>query len=405
MPGMKLIERYIFKRAGVAALVTLGSLAGVVWIIQALKELDVITTKGQTIIAYLALTTLAIPMLLLAVIPIALLLATVFTVNTMNSNSELVVVNASGASSWVLAKPLLVLALLCSIFTGIVGHFVSPWSLLTLKVFATEMRADLVQVIIRDGTFTKVENGLVFHVAKREPGGVLSGILISDEREPGKSVLFTAAKGFVSRDGENAYLLLKDGEIQQRDADGGNLTVIKYESYLFDLSTFAAKIEMGDIRPKERTTPQLLNPDPDDRYYREKPGLYRSQIHERFSEMLWPFAYVLIMLAFAGHARSNRQNHGSAIGAGMLVATMLRGLAFSAVAGTKTDPSMVFFVYALPLAGIAGGTYMLVRGRPISLPRKAQEKVDLATVAAQQRLREFNQRYVSWRRRLAGVRA
>ncbi len=405
MPGMKLIERYIFKRAGVAALVTLGSLAGVVWIIQALKELDVITTKGQTIIAYLALTTLAIPMLLLAVIPIALLLATVFTVNTMNSNSELVVVNASGASSWVLAKPLLVLALLCSIFTGIVGHFVSPWSLLTLKVFATEMRADLVQVIIRDGTFTKVENGLVFHVAKREPGGVLSGILISDEREPGKSVLFTAAKGFVSRDGENAYLLLKDGEIQQRDADGGNLTVIKYESYLFDLSTFAAKIEMGDIRPKERTTPQLLNPDPDDRYYREKPGLYRSQIHERFSEMLWPFAYVLIMLAFAGHARSNRQNHGSAIGAGMLVATMLRGLAFSAVAGTKTDPSMVFFVYALPLAGIAGGTYMLVRGRPISLPRKAQEKVDLATVAAQQRLREFNQRYVAWRRRLAGVRA
>ena len=34
---------------------------------------------------------------------------------------------------------------------------------------ATEMRADLVQVIIRDGTFTKVEDGLVFHVARREP--------------------------------------------------------------------------------------------------------------------------------------------------------------------------------------------------------------------------------------------
>ncbi len=402
---MKLIERYIFKRAGVAALVTLGSLAGVVWIIQALKELDVITTKGQTIIAYLALTTLAIPMLLLAVIPIALLLATVFTVNTMNSNSELVVVNASGASSWVLAKPLLVLALLCSIFTGIVGHFVSPWSLLTLKIFATEMRADLVQVIIRDGTFTKVENGLVFHVARREPGGVLSGILISDEREAGKSILFTAAKGFVSREGEDAYLLLKDGEIQQRDAEGGNLTVIRYESYLFDLSTFAAKIEIGDIRPKERTTPQLLNPDPDDRYYREKPGLYRAQLHERFSEMLWPFAYVLVMLAFAGHARSNRQSHGSAIGAGMLVATLLRGLAFSALSATKTDPAMVFFVYALPLAAIGGGTWMLVRGQPVALPHKLQVRIDEATLALQRQAGELGQRYIAWRRRLAGVRA
>ena len=176
---MNLIERYIFKRAGVAALATLGSLSGVVWIIQALKEVDVFTTKGQTIFAYLVITTLIIPMLLLAVIPIALLLATVYTVNTLNSNSELVVVNASGASNWVLAKPLLILALMCSLFTGYVGHFVSPWSLLTLKAFSTQMRADLVSVLIRDGQFTTIEDGLIFHVARREAGGVLSGILIS----------------------------------------------------------------------------------------------------------------------------------------------------------------------------------------------------------------------------------
>ena len=31
----------------------------------------------------------------------------------------------------------------------------------------------------------------------------------------------------------------------------------------------------------------------------------------------------------------------------------------------KTDPAMVWLVYALPLSGIAGGTYMLVRGRPV----------------------------------------
>ena len=165
---MNLIERYIFRRAGIATLATLGSLAGVVWIIQALKELDVFTTKGQTILTYLTLTTLAIPMLILAVIPIALLLATVYAVNTMNANSELVVVNASGASNWVLVKPLIVLALLCSLFTGLVGHFVSPWSLLSLKVFTTQMRADLVSVLVREGQFSKIEDGLIFHVARRE---------------------------------------------------------------------------------------------------------------------------------------------------------------------------------------------------------------------------------------------
>lgn len=402
---MKLIERYIFKRAGLAALITLGSLAGVVWIIQVLKELDVFTTKGQTIFAYLALTTLAIPMLILAVIPIALLLATIYTVNTMNANSELVVVNASGASSWVLAKPLIVLALICSLFTGLVGHFISPWSLLTLKVFATEMRADLVSVLVREGQFTKIEDGLVFHVARREAGGVLSGIMISDEREAGKSIIFTASKGYVSRKDDGAYLLLRDGEIQQRTAETGDLTVIKYDSYLFDLSTFARKVELGNLRPKERTTPQLLNPDPNDPYYREKPGLYRSQIHERFSEMLWPFAYVIVMLAFAGQARSSRQNHGSAIGAGMLVVTLLRGLAFSAISATKGDDSVVWLVYALPLAGIGGGIWFLAANKPVALPRNVQARFDTASVKLNARVSALTGRYLDWRRRLAGARA
>ena len=402
---MKLIERYIFVRAGLATLVILGSLVGVVWIIQVLREIDVITTKGQTLITYLAVTTLVLPMLLMAVIPIALLLATVFTVNTMNQNSELVVVNASGASASVLAKPLLALALVCSLFTGMVGHYVSPWSLLTLKVFATEMRADLVQVVIREGTFTKVEEGLVFHVAKREAGGVLSGILISDEREPGRSIIFTADKGFVTRQGENAYLLLRDGEIQQRNAGEESATIIRYDSYVFDLSTFAARIELGDIRPKERSTVQLLNPDPDDPYLKERPGLYRSQIHERFSEMLWPFAYVLVMLAFAGQARSNRQSHGSAIGAGMLVVTVLRGAAFSAVSATKSDPTAVFFVYALPLAGIGGGLWYLMRSRPVALAPAIQSRVDAMSLAIDQRTRAMQERYLAWRRNRAGARA
>ena len=178
------------------------------------------------------------------------------------------------------------------------------------------------QVIIREGTFNKIGDGLMFHVAKREGGGVLSGILISDERDPGKSLIFTADKGFVSReDGEALPVAAQWRNPAANSRRGQCHRHPLRHRYLFDLSTFASKIEMGDVRPKERTTPQLLNPDPDDRYFRERPGLYRSQIHERFSEMLWPFAYVIVILAFAGQARSNRQSHGSAIGAGMLVVT------------------------------------------------------------------------------------
>ncbi|MCB2049339.1 MAG: LptF/LptG family permease, partial [Novosphingobium sp.] len=234
---------------------------------------------------------------------------------------------------------------------------------------------------------------------------VLSGLLISDQRDPNKSVIFTASKGFVQRKDDGAFLLLRDGEIQQRDTESGNLTVIKYDSYVFDLSTFARKTELGDLRPKERTTPQLLNPDPDDPYYKSRPGLYRSQIHERFSEMLWPFAYVIVMLAFAGQARSSRQGYGSAIGAGMLVVTALRGFAFSAVSATKGDSTMVWLVYALPLIGIVIGSVFLVTNKPVALPRTAQERIDASNAAFKRRVLAIFERYLGWRRRLVGARA
>ncbi len=375
---MNLIERYIFKRAGVAASVILGSLVGVIWIVQALRELDVVTTKGQTVLAYLALTTFAIPMLVLAVIPVALLLASVFTVNTLNANSELVVINASGASGWILTKPLLVLALICCLLTGAVGHFVSPWSLTQLKEFITKMRADLVQVIIREGTFNEVEKGLYFHIAKRDAGGVLRGILISDEREAGESTMLAANTGFVSRVGGEAVLFMRNGEIHQRTSENDNVTVIRFQSYAFDLSTLSSQSTSVKIRPKERTTPDLFRPDPEDPYFKERPGLYRAQIHERFSEMIWPFTYVIVVLAFAGQARSNRQSHGSAIGSALLVVTLLRGSAFSVVSSTKADDDFVWLVYALPLSGILAGSWYLITSRPVTLPTAVQARVDAA---------------------------
>jgi len=386
-------------------MVTLGSLVGVVWIIQALKGVDVITTNGQSLYVYMSLTTLAVPMLVMAVIPIALLVASVHTINGMNTNTELVVINASGASNAVLAKPLLILALISSLVAGSVGHFISPMSLVKLKKVATEMKADLVSVILKEGEFNQVEPGLTFHVAKRGEGGLLSGILIADDREDNVSVIYSATDGIVTRVKDAALLILRDGEIQQTNLETGAVTLIKYESYFFDLSTFSGKVKAIKLRPKERITPDLLNPDPNDRYFQESPGRYRSQIHERFSEMLWPFAYVLVILAFAGQARSSRQNYGASIATAMVIVMTSRGLAFSAVSASKTDPDAVFMIYALPFACIAFGGWYVMRNQSASLPKSTQKQLDqlLARMSAQ--AEKMQEQYIAFRRRRAGLQA
>jgi len=402
---MSLIERYIFRKAASATLIILGSLAGVVWIIQALRGIDVINSNGQSILAYLQLTTLAVPNLLVAIIPIALLLSTISTINSMNSNTELVVVTASGCPNWTIAKPLIILAFLCSMFTGLVGHVVSPFSLIKLKEYVTDMRADLVSVLIQEGTFNKIGDGLTFHVTARKPGGVLSGILISDERDSETSLIYSAREGILSRTDTGSFLQLTDGEIQQTSRKDDSVTLIKYQSYIFDLSSFSGDQtdKENSFKAKERTTFELFNPDPNDRYYQRFPGRYTSEIHERFTEMLWPFAYVFMILAFAGQARSNRQSFSSSITAAALSVVIARGLGFSAIDAVKVDPSAVYFVYILPLACIAFGAWFIARNRPATLPKAAIDRIEKNNEFIAGKYRELAEKYRLFRRRMAGV--
>ncbi|MEM7290321.1 MAG: LptF/LptG family permease, partial [Pseudomonadota bacterium] len=325
------------------------------------------------------------------------------TINGMNANSELVVVSASGCSNWTIAKPLLVLALICSLFTGLVAHIVSPWSLQQVKVMVTEMRADLVSVILREGTFNTVENGLTFHIAERKAAGLLGGIVISDDRDPDLSSVYSAKEGVVLRTPAGSFLTLKDGEIQQTDRRQGTTTFIKYQSYAFDLSSFSGISEVQKVRAKERSTLALLNPDPDDPVYKATPGQFRQQLHERFAEMLWPFANVLIILAFAGQARSSRQSFAASIMTAAIVLVIARGMGFSAANALKSDPTAIAWIYGLPTACIAFGLYFVFSNRPAELPKSVSDKLDVYNGKLIERLDALITSYKQFRRRMAGV--
>ena len=93
---MRLIERYIFKIAAAAFVACLLALTGVIWITQALRELDLLTTKGQTFLVFLTVTGLSLPALITVISPVALFIATIYTLNRLNSDSELIVMSAAG---------------------------------------------------------------------------------------------------------------------------------------------------------------------------------------------------------------------------------------------------------------------------------------------------------------------
>lgn len=81
MRGMGSISRYIFWRTFGAFLVVLGSLTAVIWVTQAVYDIDLMRSPGQAILIFFGITGRIIP-LLSALIALMIAVATAFGANT-----------------------------------------------------------------------------------------------------------------------------------------------------------------------------------------------------------------------------------------------------------------------------------------------------------------------------------
>jgi lipopolysaccharide export system permease protein len=355
--GMTLIERYIFRVAGSAFLATLGVLTAVIWMTQALHDLDLITSKGQSVIKFFIITGMWIPSLVMVIAPIALFIAVLFSLNKLNGDSELVVTAASGLSPFGLLRPYMLLIVLVAAFVALVSLWAMPASFRVMREAWTEVKSDFLTKIVRPGQFNALENGLVFHYRDRGPGGELLGVFMLDRRDPTQNSVYLAENGIITKVAGKSYIVLQTGTIQKQDK-GAIPVMVTFESYALDLSNFGPQYLGGPLKPRERPTWELLNYNLSDPYTRDNEGRFRADLHERFISPLYAMALGLIAFAALGTPRTTRQNRGLAIAAATLIAVLLRVSGFGASAWVARGAEGVPIAYALPLLGaLCAGAY------------------------------------------------
>jgi lipopolysaccharide export system permease protein len=351
---MTIFSRYVFRQSAGAVLLILLSLSGVVWIAIALRQLNVVTSQGQDAWMLIKMTTLALPNLLAVIAPFAVLIAALHTLNRLNGDSELIVMTAAGATVWTVARPLIALALVVSLAVGYVNHVGMPWSLRQLREYVTQMRTDLLTQVIQPGRFNSPEAGLTFHIRERDPNGELLGLVMHDTRDPKLTQSYLAENGLIVKQGKSAFLIMTKGHIIRRTDINEPPQIIEFDKYAVDLERFESKTsEAEDLRPRERYLDELLHPDPKSSSFLTEPGKFRSEIHERFSNPLYPFAFVLIALAAMGQAQSTRQNRSQRLIYGFVIgaACRLGGLAVNNLVAAKAQ--YVVVLYAIPLGACA----------------------------------------------------
>ncbi|WP_246520063.1 LPS export ABC transporter permease LptF [Ancylobacter lacus] len=353
------LDRYVFRSAGFAFAGTLVVLTGMIWVTQALRQLDIMTTQGQTILAFVYITSLAMPALVLALAPAALFMAVAHTLFRMNGDSEIVVASASGISTRRFLRPLIVLALLVAGACAALSLELVPAALRQFRTEITRVRGDLVGFIAQPGRFTTIADGMVFNVRERNASGVLGGIFINDARNREEVSTYLADRGQIVDTKEGTFLILEDGAIHRRTPGKPDSNVVEFQRYAFDLSPFNSSQDGPTLRAPERTFAELLNPDTEDPAYKKDPGRYAEEIHRRLSLPLYVLAFFGIAVAALAEPRTTRESRGLALAATIPYVVGLQVASFGLINQVRRVPELIPVVYLIPLVVILGSVAIL----------------------------------------------
>jgi lipopolysaccharide export system permease protein len=362
------IGRYIFRTTLGAFLVVLVSVTTLMWMTQALRNIDLITNQGQSLFVFIGITGLIIPLLILLIAPIALMIAIAHVLNKLGNDSELIVMNAAGMPPWRVFRPFFAAALVVSLLVAVIAVYISPKCLRDLRTWSTHVRTDIVTNSLQPGRFLVLDGNLTLHIRDRRPNGQLVGIMVDDQRDRKERMTILAPYGDILVNERGTYLVLEKGTVQRQETGQRDPTFVRFDQHAFDLSRLSFSSQGLRYSVQERFFWELYSPPPGDSLYAEQPGQFRAELHNRLVAPLYPLAFLVVTFAYLGAPRTTRQSRALSLVTAIAVAAALRGIGFVGMLAGAQKPVALAVPYVALIATLIVGYWGIGRGLIIEPP-------------------------------------
>ena len=207
---MKKLHRYIFGEVFTYFLLCLFLLTFVLLLNRIFQLTDLVVGKGVPfgLLARLLLTLM--PVLLLAALPAAALIACILAFSRLSNDSESIAMTATGMSLYSQLVPVGILGSMAAAASAFLMLYGLSWSqrateAITADIFQTRAAA----FEIREQVFNDAFDGIVLYVRKISGRDRrMQGILISDTREPESTQVIFAEQGVLVNDSVSRRLIL-----------------------------------------------------------------------------------------------------------------------------------------------------------------------------------------------------
>ena len=252
----KTIYKYIFYEFVRYFTITLFALAAIVWAVQTVNFLDLVTEDGHAFTVYFLYSLLTLSKIFTKLIPFSFLIASVLTILKLEKDNELIALWTSGLNKIFIVNHLIRISLLVMFLQLVLTVAVNPKLLNFSRSLLKNSELQFVSSMFKEKQFNDTVEGLTIFIDKKTDNQIYENIFIRDESTilssvSTKSSTIIAKSGYISDDKKN--LILLNGNIQKMDNEG-NVNVIKFEKTSFNLSNISTK---SISEPKIQETPTL----------------------------------------------------------------------------------------------------------------------------------------------------
>ena len=330
-------------------LITAGLLM-IVWLSQSLRLFDMLLNSKVSVWLFIRLTLMLIPGYLAIISPIALFAVALFTYNRLIADRELIILRAAGMSPLQLAKPVIAIGFLFTLLGFYISLVLVPNAVANFRELRWKIQHDISHLLIQEGEFNDITNGVTVYIRSKNNDGSLEGILLHDQHSPLSQVTLLAEKGsIVYRDGV-PQISMKKGSRQEVSNKTGRFSILYFDYYNMDFFSNKEKTANRYKNPGELSLKDLFSTPKDYLYNLKIYNRFRLEGFKRLSLPFYNLSFMMIAAAGLLTGTFNRRGHNKRI---IITVLIMAGVQIAELGAENLCLRNLYFVPLLYILSIS----------------------------------------------------
>jgi lipopolysaccharide export system permease protein len=358
---MSSIQRYLFRELLTPTLATTAALAGVAILSASLSLLTIVVSQRQAAFMLLKLVLLSSPNLIALVLPISAFVATLYAINKLHTEQEIVVCFASGMSRWQVASPAMRLCVFACASMLLINLWIAPACGRITRELQFQIRTDLVGSLVKPGEFTESPGGLTVYAQSIDSQNVMQHMFIHQLKADKSSATFDAKTGIIVKRPTGPVLVMRNGSNEQFAANG-TLNFLRFEEYTLDLTPYVNTQDVLAYKPSDMYMHELVFPDKRAQINKPLRRKMWAEANSRLATPLYIPAFVLFALLAVIGGSFSRLGYARRIGGAAVATLLVRLLGVTIEAVCENSPALNFLQFVVPLVACWVAAHRLFRG-------------------------------------------